>query len=68
MITEQPAGIRVGDCRLIDLPKIPDARGNLTFIEGGRHLPFVFPRVYWLYDVPGGSGAAGTPTARWTSS
>lgn len=59
MITEQPAGIRVGDCRLIDLPKIVDARGNLTFVEGGRHVPFAFPRVYWLYDVPGGERRGG---------
>jgi len=43
------------DCRIIDLPKITDARGNLTFIEGGRHIPFDIKRVYYLYDVPGGA-------------
>lgn len=43
------------DCRLIDLPKIEDARGNLTFIEGNNHIPFDIKRVYYLYDVPGGS-------------
>jgi hypothetical protein len=43
----------------MDLPKIPDARGNLTFIESGRHLPFEFKRVYYLYDVPGGSERGG---------
>lgn len=43
------------DCRLIDLPKISDPRGNLTFIEGGHHIPFDIQRVYYLYDVPGGS-------------
>ncbi len=59
MITEQPAGPRVGDCRLIDLPKIPDARGNLTFVEGGKHIPFEIARVYWLYDVPGGERRGG---------
>lgn len=46
-------------CRLIDLPKINDARGNLTFIEGGRHLPFEIRRIFYLYDVPGGSTRAG---------
>lgn len=43
------------DCRLIELPKIKDARGNLTFIEGGIHVPFPIQRVYYLYDVPGGA-------------
>ena len=43
------------DCRKIDLPKIADARGNLTFVEGGTHLPFDIKRVYYLYDVPGGA-------------
>jgi dTDP-4-dehydrorhamnose 3,5-epimerase-like enzyme len=46
-------------CRLIDLPKIQDARGNLTFIESSRHLPFDIRRVYYLYDVPGGASRAG---------
>ena len=49
----------IDECRLIDLPKVPDARGNLTFIESGRHLPFEFKRVYYLYDVPGGSERGG---------
>ena len=49
----------IDQCRLIDLPKILDARGNLTFIESGRHLPFEFKRVYYLYDVPGGSERGG---------
>ncbi len=43
------------DCRIIDLPKISDPRGNLTFIEGERHVPFAIKRVYYLYDVPGGA-------------
>ncbi len=46
-------------CRLIDLPKIADPRGNLTFIEGGNHVPFDISRVYYLYDVPGGSERGG---------
>jgi dTDP-4-dehydrorhamnose 3,5-epimerase-like enzyme len=47
------------DCRLIDLPKHHDPRGNLSVIEGGRHVPFDIKRVYYLYDVPGGSSRAG---------
>lgn len=47
------------DCRLIELPKVADRRGNLTFIETGRHLPFDFQRVYYLYDVPGGAVRGG---------
>jgi hypothetical protein len=46
-------------CKLIDLPKIHDERGNLTPIEGGRHIPFEIKRVYYLYDVPGGAMRAG---------
>ncbi len=45
----------VEDCKIIDLPKISDPRGNLSFIEGGQHIPFDIKRVYYLYDVPGGS-------------
>lgn len=40
--------------KLIELPKIPDDRGNLSFIEGDTHIPFSIERVYWIYDVPGG--------------
>jgi hypothetical protein len=49
----------VADCHLIELPKVHDARGNLTFIEGERHVPFDIRRVFYLYDVPGGSTRAG---------
>lgn len=49
----------VHDCRLIDLPKVQDPRGNLTFIESERHIPFKVQRVYYLYDVPGGASRAG---------
>ncbi len=45
----------IEDCKLIELPKITDPRGNLSFIEGGIHIPFDIKRVYYLYDVPGGS-------------
>jgi len=45
----------LNDCRLIDLPRIQDPRGNLTFIESSHHVPFDIKRVYYLYDVPGGA-------------
>ncbi|MDA8269777.1 MAG: FdtA/QdtA family cupin domain-containing protein [Actinomycetota bacterium] len=45
----------VDQCRIIDLPRIGSERGNLTFIEGGVHVPFSVERVYYLYDVPGGA-------------
>jgi dTDP-4-dehydrorhamnose 3,5-epimerase-like enzyme len=48
----------LGDCRIIQLPKIVDSRGNLTFVEGGNHIPFDIKRVYYLYDVPGGASRA----------
>ncbi|EHO40225.1 WxcM-like domain-containing protein [Caldithrix abyssi DSM 13497] len=40
--------------KLIELPKIIDTRGNLSFIEEKKHIPFEIKRVYWIYDVPGG--------------
>jgi hypothetical protein len=45
--------------QIIQLPKIQDPRGNLTFIEGNRHIPFTINRVYWIYDVPGGQTRGG---------
>jgi len=47
------------NCCIIDLPKIYEPRGNLTFIEGGNHIPFDIRRVYYLYDVPGGAERGG---------
>ena len=49
----------IEDCKIVDLPKIQDPRGNLTFIEGNRHVPFAISRVYYLYDVPGGAERGG---------
>lgn len=46
-------------CRILDLPKISDPRGNLTFVEGGQQIPFAIQRVYYLYDVPGGAERGG---------
>ena len=50
---------KINDCRLIELPKIQDPRGNLTYIEAGEHIPFNIKRVYYLYDVPGGAERGG---------
>jgi hypothetical protein len=51
--------VSVDDCRLIELPRITDERGNLTVIESGRHIPFEIKRVFYLYDVPGGATRGG---------
>jgi len=51
--------ILVKNCKIINLPKITDARGNLTFIEGNKHIPFEIKRIYYLYDVPGGEARGG---------
>lgn len=45
----------VDQCQLLELPKISDPRGNLTFIENSNQIPFDIKRVYYLYDIPGGS-------------
>ena len=49
----------IENCKIIELPKISDPRGNLTFIEGMQHIPFEIRRVYYTYDVPGGSDRGG---------
>ncbi len=49
----------LNDCRTISLPKIHEDRGNLSFIEEGRPVPFVIQRTYWIYDVPGGEVRGG---------
>jgi hypothetical protein len=49
----------LAECKIVDLPRINDPRGNLTFIEGGQHVPFDIKRVYYLYDVPGGAERGG---------
>jgi dTDP-4-dehydrorhamnose 3,5-epimerase-like enzyme len=45
--------------KIILLPKIEDARGNLSFLEGNNHIPFKIKRTYWIYDVPGGYNRGG---------
>jgi WxcM-like protein len=49
----------LSQCRIIDLPKVADPRGNLTFLEGTKHIPFDIKRVFYLYDVPGGAERGG---------
>jgi len=45
--------------QIIDLPKILDRRGNLSFIESENHIPFKIERCHWIYDVPGGEKRGG---------
>ena len=45
--------------RIIDLPKIIDQRGNLSFVEENHHIPFKIARTYWIYDFPGGEKRGG---------
>jgi len=49
----------LNQCKIVQLPKISDPRGNLSVIEGYNQIPFDIKRVYYLYDVPGGSSRAG---------
>ena len=47
------------DCKIIELPKFLDERGNLSFVQNYTQIPFEIKRTYWLYDVPGGIGRGG---------
>lgn len=47
------------NAKIIELPKFLDRRGNLSFIEEGKHIPFKIARSYWIYDVPGGEKRGG---------
>lgn len=49
----------IQDAKIIELPKFLDARGNLSFAENFKHIPFEIKRTYWLYDVPGGESRGG---------
>ena len=49
----------VEDVRIIELPKFLDARGNLSFAENWKQIPFEIKRTYWIYDVPGGEDRGG---------
>jgi dTDP-4-dehydrorhamnose 3,5-epimerase-like enzyme len=54
-----PNKITIDDCKIINLPKINDPRGNLSFIESNNQIPFKIERSYWIYDVPGGEMRGG---------
>ncbi len=47
------------NAEIINLPKVEDPRGNLSFIEEEKHIPFKIERTYWIYDVPGGQVRGG---------
>lgn len=49
----------IQDCKIIELPRFLDARGNLSFVEQNAHVPFEIKRTYWIYDVPGGESRGG---------
>ena len=51
--------MNIEDVKLIELPKVLDNRGNLSFVEQNNHIPFVIKRTYWIYDVPGGESRGG---------
>lgn len=56
---DSPTVRQTSGARLLSFPIVPDRRGNLTFVEGERHVPFDIKRVFYLYDVPGGESRAG---------
>ena len=49
----------LADCVTLPLPRIHDHRGDLTFVESGQHIPFDIRRIYYLYNVPGGTTRGG---------
>ena len=49
----------IEDCKLVELPRFLDSRGNLSFVEQLNHVPFEIKRTYWIYDVPGGEERGG---------
>ena len=51
--------MNMSDCKIVELTKVANEKGNLTFIEGSRHIPFEIKRIYYLYDVPGGEQRGG---------
>lgn len=51
--------MNVSDCKIVELPKFLDKRGNLSFAEQLKHVPFKIERTYWIYDVPGGEARGG---------
>lgn len=58
-MTQTHYGTALDKVRVLEFPKICDPRGNLSFVEGARHLPFPIRRVFYIYDVPGGETRGG---------
>jgi hypothetical protein len=59
VLQDSSGNMSLAECKILEFPKVPEPRGNLSFIEGGRHVPFDIARVYYLYDVPGGESRGG---------
>lgn len=51
--------VKIDDVKIVELPKVTDPRGNLSFVEQFNHIPFEIMRTYWIYDVPGGENRGG---------
>lgn len=51
--------MKIEEAKIINLPKFLDSRGNLSFVEEFKHIPFKIERAYWIYDVPGGEERGG---------
>ena len=51
--------MKIEEAKIINLPKFLDSRGNLSFVEEFKHIPFQIERAYWIYDVPGGEERGG---------
>ena len=49
----------INECKIIELPRFLDSRGNLSFVEQTKHIPFEIKRLYWIYDIPGGEYRGG---------
>ena len=49
----------IDDCKMVEIPRFLDSRGNLSFVEQLNHIPFEIKRTYWIYDVPGGEERGG---------
>ena len=49
----------VEDCKIVELPRFLDERGNLSFVQNHNQIPFEIKRTYWVYDVPGGESRGG---------
>lgn len=55
----QRSFMSIEDCKIVELPRFLDERGNLSFVENFSQIPFEIKRTYWLYDVPGGESRGG---------